>query len=599
MRDFVGKLCKYPMQFKKCVKRIYAASHKYFILYSMVMAVETVLPYLPIWIMRHLLNRLTAYQLVPSAGLLPEIMWLAVSYCAIFLLQITFGNTHKLIAYKYNDAIDYYFDNLLIDKISGADLSYFDSSTLSDQMQNASKYVRSTTQDIVFSLFDTIQGIVRLILSALMIGTLGLWTVPCIVLLCIPTIMCAKKTGRENYEFSKTHNINQRKMSYYKALFFGDAREEIQLYGLTDYFTKKYSKEWESFRCAKNKVNLSNFGRDVLSRLFSTGVEILAYLVAIVKLVSHSIGVGDVTYYVSLATNFRLYITGIVNRINKFDQDSCQLDDILAFIDLEPEAETGGTRLPGANPQIEFRGVSFRYPSSEEYILKNCSFVLEPGQMTGLVGLNGAGKSTIVKLLLRFYNPTEGQILIDGVDAKEYDLTALRKQFGVMFQDFCSYSMTLRENIAMADISGIADEGRLRDACMKSRAEELIAGFENGMDENLTKRFDENGKELSGGGWQRIALARAFFRQSPIVLLDEPSASLDPLAEHEIFSRFAELSDGRTTMLISHRLSNIVRCDKILVLSDGRIVEQGSHKELLDRGGQYAHLFQLQASKYV
>ena len=159
--------------------------------------------------------------------------------------------------------------------------------------------------------------------------------------------------------------------------------------------------------------------------------------------------------------------------------------------------------------------------------------------------------------------------------------------------------MTLRENIAMADISGIADEGRLRDACMKSRAEELIAGFENGMDENLTKRFDETGKELSGGGWQRIALARAFFRQSPIVLLDEPSASLDPLAEHEIFSRFAELSDGRTTMLISHRLSNIVRCDKILVLSDGRIVEQGSHKELLDRGGQYAHLFQLQASKYV
>ena len=139
----------------------------------------------------------------------------------------------------------------------------------------------------------------------------------------------------------------------------------------------------------------------------------------------------------------------------------------------------------------------------------------------------------------------------------------------------------------------------MRDACIKSRAEELIAGFENGMDENLTKRFDETGKELSGGGWQRIALARAFFRQSPIVLLDEPSASLDPLAEQEIFSRFAELSDGRTTMLISHRLSNIVRCDKILVLSDGRIVEQGSHKELLDRGGQYAHLFQLQASKYV
>ncbi len=599
MGNLLTKLRKYPTQFKKCIKLIYQASHKFFILYSIVIAVETVLPYGPIWIMRHLLNNLTSYHLSPAEALLPSILWSAVAYCAVFLLQIIFETTKKLIAYKYNDAIDYYFDNLLIDKIAEADLSYFDSSTLSDQMQNAAGNVRATTQDIVFSLFEMVKGFARLILSSMMIGTLGIWTVPFIILLCIPTILCTKKQGHQNYEFSKAHNIDQRKMGYYKGVFFGDSRQEVQLYGLTEFFIGKYSMVWESFRSLKNKLNLSNLGLNTISRIFSTGVEILAYLAAIAKLVSHTIGVGDVTYYVSLATNFRQYIEGVVNKVNKFDLQSAKLDDILAFIELEPEAEKGGTLIPGDNPEIEFRHVSFRYPSSEEYVLRDCSFVLKPGEMTGLVGLNGAGKSTIVKLLLRFYHPTEGQILIDGVEAKEYDLAALRKCFSVMFQDFCSYSMTLRENIAISDLSGMDDDARLQAACEKSRAEELIADFEHGLDENLTKRFDENGKELSGGGWQRIALARAFFRQSPIVLLDEPSASLDPLAEYEIFSRFAELAGGRTSVLISHRLSNIVKCNRILVLEGGQIIEQGSHPELLKQNGKYAHLFNLQASKYM
>ena len=599
MGNLLIKLRKYPAQFKKCLKLIYGASHKYFILYSIIMVVETVLPYAPILIMRHLLNYLTSYSLNHTEALLYPILWLAIAYCAVFFLQIIFGNTKKLIAYKYNDAIDYYFDNLLIDKIAEADLSYFDSSSLSDQMQNAAGNVRATTQDIVFSLFEILKGMARLILSALMIGTLGIWTVPFIILLCIPTILCTKKKGRLNYEFSKKHNVDQRKMAYYKGIFFGDSQKEVRLYGLTEFFVEKYSMVWQNFRSMKNKLNLSNLGLNTISRIFSTGVEILAYLAAITKLVSHTIGVGDVTYYVSLATNFRQDIEGIVNRVNKFDLDSAKLDDILAFIEFDPEAEKGGTLIPGENPEIEFRHVSFRYPSAEEYVLRDCSFILKRGEMAGLVGLNGAGKSTIVKLLLRFYHPTEGQILIDGVDAKEYDLVSLRKCFSVMFQDFCSYSMTLRENIAIADLSGMEDDARLRTACERSRAEELIADFEKGLDENLTKRFDENGKELSGGGWQRIALARAFFRQSPIVLLDEPSASLDPLAEYEIFSRFAELAGGRTSVLISHRLSNIVKCDKILVLECGKITEEGPHKALMELNGSYAHLFNLQASKYM
>ena len=243
--------------------------------------------------------------------------------------------------------------------------------------------------------------------------------------------------------------------------------------------------------------------------------------------------------------------------------------------------------------------MSFRYPGGEKDVLKDCSFTLYAGETVGLVGLNGSGKSTIVKLLCRFYDPTEGKILIDGIDNKEYDIVKLREMFGVLFQNYVKYSFSLRENVALSDLPRIDETDAIRKACTESRADDFMKEWEKGIDENLTRRFDSNGKELSGGQWQRISLARAFFRDAPIILLDEPSAALDPIAEHKIFQDFAEISKGRTAMLISHRLSSITLCDKILVLEDGHIIEQGSHRELLEANNRYAYLFNLQASKYI
>lgn len=599
MKRLINNLKKYLRQFKKSIRLIYSASHKYFILYCVIMVIGTLLPYVPLWIMRSLLNSLADYWVSPVEAELQKITVFTILYCTYFLLKTIFDTVQKLVTYKYNDEIDYYFDNLLIDKIAKADMSFFDSSTLSDQMLNTTVNMRDTTQRMVFSLFGMLQGFIRLVISSILIGTLGLWMILVIVLLCIPSVIFTKKTNQRNYDFTKKHNIDQRKMSYYKGLFFGDARQEIRLYAVSEFFAEKYENCFTNFRTEKNKVNRKNFYSGTFSRLFVCAVEILAYITAISELVLKNIGVGDVTYYVSLVTNFRLYVTGIANKVNEYAQNSIKMDDILAFIDAEPAVEKGGELLPGRNPRIEFRHVTFRYPLAEENVLEDCSFVIEPDQFVGLVGFNGAGKSTIVKLLLRFYDPTEGQILLDGIDAKEYDLPALRKLFRVMFQDYYNYSMTLRENIAIADLSGIDNDERLYEACKKSRADGLIADFEHGLEENLTKRFDENGKELSGGGWQRIALSRTFFRKAPVTLLDEPSASLDPLAEDEIFGRYAELSDRGTTVLISHRLSNIVNCDKIIVLDGGRIIEQGSHEELLRLNGCYAKLFNLQANKYL
>ena len=269
-----------------------------------------------------------------------------------------------------------------------------------------------------------------------------------------------------------------------------------------------------------------------------------------------------------------------------------------SFVEMEPLLEHGGTMIPTGNPRIEFKDVSFRYPGGDHDVLSHCSFTIEPGEIVGLVGPNGCGKSTIVKLLCRFYDPGSDEILIDGVSNKEYDIVKLRELFGVLFQDYVRYSFSLRENVALSKPEKKDCDADILRACDQSRID-FMKDWKNGIDENLTRRFDPNGKELSGGQWKRISLARAFFRNAPIILLDEPSASLDPVAEHQIFEDFSQISENKSAVLISHRLSSITLADKILVLEDGHITEQGSHADLLRRDGRYAYLFNLQASKYI
>jgi len=311
------------------------------------------------------------------------------------------------------------------------------------------------------------------------------------------------------------------------------------------------------------------------------------------------IAVGDISYYISLLVQFRSAFMGIFEMLVRYDDISDKIDDVREFLEMSPIIEKSGTIKPSENPEIIFDNVSFCYPNSGDYVLKNCSFKINQGDTFGLVGLNGSGKSTIVKLLCRFYDPTDGEILIDGINSKEYDIASLRKLFGVLFQDYVHYSFSLRENIAMSDITNKDNTDRIMDACRRSKVTDFIQDWEKGLDSNMTRKFDSNGKELSGGQWQRVSLARAFFRDAPTALLDEPSAALDPVAEHEIFEDFANISKGKSAILISHRLSSITLCDKILVLEDGRIIEQGSHKELLNVNGRYAYLFNLQASKYI
>jgi ATP-binding cassette subfamily B protein len=286
--------------------------------------------------------------------------------------------------------------------------------------------------------------------------------------------------------------------------------------------------------------------------------------------------------------------------LSQIYEQSLYLSDLFTFLEVKPRvvSRPGARQVPVPIRQgFEFSDVGFRYPGSDRWAVRHLTFALKPGERVALVGENGAGKTTLVKLLARLYDPDEGRVTLDGVDLRDYDLESLRKNIGVIFQDFVRYDFVLRENIGVSQIDALDDDVRLREAARRSLADSVAGRLEKGFDQMLGRRFD-GGVELSGGEWQKVALGRAYMRDAQVLILDEPTAALDARAEYEVFLRFAELTKGRMAVLISHRFSTVRMADRILVLKAGELVDHGTHEELIARQGLYAELFTLQAAGY-
>lgn len=580
------------------IKILLCASKKYFILYWLLSIGMAFVPFVPLYLWKQLLNSLADFQNSGTKKLFFDIIISAAVYFVFMFVEKLLGTVQNIVSYKYNDEIDFYIDNLLIDTTTKADLAFFDSSTLRDKMNHVAGFIGGVTKNIPTFLFETIQMLVWNIVSLVIVSKINVFFPLVIILLEIPSIIGRKRMNKYRYEFNKKHTKNRRKLAYYQGLFQGTTLFEMKLYDLKQYFSTLYKDLWAILRKDTLKYSIKNCMINCLSVILSMLGDIIIYIVTISRLVTHILGIGDITYYISILGEFRWRFSGLFGDFNGLLEFCDEFMDIREFLEQKSTVEQSGSLIPDKKPVIEFKNVSFQYPNSETYVLHHCNFVIEPGETFGLVGLNGSGKSTIVKLLCRFYDPTEGEILINGIDARNYDIIKLRALFGVLFQNYVRYSLSLRENIALSDISKRDNERELLLACQKSKVSDFIKDWDKGIDENMTRQFDVNGKEVSGGQWQRISLARAFFRDAPVVLLDEPSAALDPIAECEIFEDFKHISKDKSAVLISHRLSSITLCNKILVLENGRIVEQGSHSELIKKQGKYAYLFGLQASKY-
>jgi len=325
-----------------------------------------------------------------------------------------------------------------------------------------------------------------------------------------------------------------------------------------------------------------------------------AYGLSIYRTLQGRYSIGDLTLITTAIMQAMSNIQQAFSTASGVADQALFLTDLLAFFEMKPrvESKVNGLRAPRPIKNgFEFRNVSFAYPGTERRVLSNFNFHLRCGERIALIGENGQGKTTIVKLITRLYDPTEGQVLLDGVDLREYDLDDLHAEMGVIFQDFMRYEMTARENIEVGRIEVEHSEEELEYAAKKSLASEVIDKLHGGFDQMLGRRF-EGGVDLSGGEWQKIALARAYLRDAQLLILDEPTAALDARSELEVFERFAELTYGKMALLISHRFSTVRMADRIVVLEAGKLVEEGSHSELIALGGRYAAMFEMQAASY-
>ena len=376
--------------------------------------------------------------------------------------------------------------------------------------------------------------------------------------------------------------------------------KEVKIFGLGEHLTERARTLFDRFYSDNRGLAVKRAITGTLLNLLPTAGYYGAYAYIIYRALTHTLTVGDLTFLTAAFARSRGLIEQIFASFSGIAEQALFIEDLFDFFRTKPSIASKPNALPAPRPVrsgYEFRDVSFAYAGSDKLVLDRISFRIDAGERIALVGENGAGKTTLVKLLARLYDPTGGSILLDGVDLRDYNVDDLRREVGVIFQDYMRYDMRVLENIGFGRIEALKDDDRVRQAASKAYADTVVNSLPSGYEQMLGRRF-EGGVDLSGGQWQKIALARAYMRDAQVLILDEPTATLDARAEYEVFLRFAELTRGRMAVLISHRFSTVRMADRILVLEHGRILEQGSHEQLLALGGRYSELFELQAAGY-
>lgn len=576
------------------IKTCFLASKFYFSMKFVILMFTTLIPLVNLWLWKEVLNGIVDFGNSKKTVIVCLTIYLALQLATYLIDQ--FDN---YVQERYRDELKFYIEEQMMDKTSRMDLSFFDSAKMGDKV----RHVRNnflTMMNMSWLVFDIVSAFINLVATLIIVCTYKWWLGLVTLVLLIPFMLYNKKRTERKLQMEKEQLRDNRKKDYYRDVFFNDnVQFEVKLNNIGSYFIGKYKEMWRKLYKINKAEDVKHNIINTLIMIVNVSSEFLVLTVSVFDVVNKHIGIGDLQYNLSMVSRLRSQSQMLMNKVNKFLSDNARLIELQEFMEIKPEVEKSGTLKPSNNPKIEFCNVSFRYPNAEQYVLNDCSFTIEPHEKIGLIGLNGAGKSTIIKLMFRFYDPEAGCIKLDGVGLKEYDIYAVRKVFGVLFQDYVTYCLPLREIIALSDFDERFNDEKLKNACDISGASEVIKDWENGFDSVLGRYYADNGKDLSGGQWQLVGLARAYFKDSEYMILDEPSAALDPISEDRIFEQLYHLSEGKSLVTISHRLSNTTLADKILVIGDGHIIEQGSHFELLRQNGKYAELFNLQASKYI
>ncbi len=565
--------------------------------------VAAVMPAAQAWVGKLIIDSILSainQSMQPMDGLRYVLPYLIIEFVLVLISSLT-SQVRSLFDRILQSQLTNHVNSLIIRKAISLDLQFFENPVFYDTLQNARRQADISALNIVNSTLQIIQQIITLVSLIILLLRFSPWLAVLVFLSAIPSFLSQSQYAERAFRAVSRRAPESRLLNYLETLLTGnDTVKEIKLFGLGEPLLKRYQELFTKFyvedRAIAEKRTLAGLGWGILSNLAYYG----SYAWIILRTVSGLITLGDMTMFLSIFKQSQGSFRSLLDSLNRVYESNLYLDNLINFLDLKPKLAVPKNGLIAPEPikyGIEFIHVSFCYPGSEVYVLKDINLHIQPGERIALVGLNGAGKTTLIKLLTRLYDPCEGQILLDGIDLREYDPTSLHQRFGVIFQDFVRYQFTVQENIGFGQVDSLDDLNRIKDAADRGGASQIIADMPQGYDTMLGRRW-EKGQELSGGQWQKIALARAFMRKAEVLVLDEPTSALDAEAEYEVFRRFGELMEGRIAVLISHRFSTVRMADRIVVLSAGKIIELGSHQELIQMDGAYARLFNLQAEGY-
>ena len=488
----------------------------------------------------------------------------------------------------------------LMEHATRLDLASFEDPVFYDKLERARRQTTGRL-GLLASLLGVMQNVASLLALSAGFIVYSPWLMALLVAAVIPSFLGETHFSQLAYSVLFRRTPQRRLLDYLRYLGASvQSAKEIKIFGLGPYLSARYQKEAEEMQAENRKLATKRALVGFVLNLISTGGYYGAYVVVLGQTLGGALTLGTFTFLTGSFARSRSAIEQVLSSFQDISDEALYVKDLFDFFELEPAIQSRAGALMAPRPirgGFEFRDVAFGYPGSDRTVVRNLSFRLDAGEKIALIGENGAGKTTIVKLLARLYDPVAGSILLDGIDLREYSVEDLRREIGVIFQDYMRYDMTARDNIAFGKIEAQADQAMVEQASYKSLADTVVKRLGKGYEQMLGRRF-EGGADLSGGEWQKFALARAYMRDAQLLILDEPTATLDARAEYEVFKRFADLTRDRMAVLISHRFSTVRMADRILVLDGGEIKEQGSHSQLLALGGQYAQLFELQASGY-
>jgi ATP-binding cassette subfamily B protein len=534
-----------------------------------------------------------------SIGIVVLLAVISLLIAAISSLMSTIRNISQQLL---QERVQIRIQLMVMDHAAALDLPFFEDPASYDLLRRAQEDSRNRPVQMISGTFGLVQtSITFLSMIALLLGVSPLLAAIALVSP-IPAFISDTRYSWWGYRIARWNSRLLRRMNYLVQLVTTDTfAKEVKLFGLGPYFIERYrllsATYYERQRRQITRRYIAGYAWGVLTTLAGS----VTYLYVALQAVAGRLTLGDLSLYTSAANAVQNSISNLLSGFSSMYEHNLYLQNLFTLLETPTAVERPEHPRPLPSPlrgEIEFQGVSFGYPGQEGQAIHRLSFRIAPGETVAIVGRNGAGKTTLIKLLCRLYDPTEGRILLDGIDIREFDPDELRAQVGAMFQDYVTYQATARENIGLGSLPELEDAEAVAVAAQRGGAEELVRGLPHEWETMLGKWFDE-GVNLSGGEWQKVALARAFMRDVPILVLDEPTSALDAQAEYELFERLHTLASGRTAVYISHRFSTVRRADRILFLEHGELVEAGTHEELIQLDGRYAKLFRMQASAYT